>query len=192
MPLALALLVLAAGWRLIALHEPALSNFSPLMALAFCGGVYFRNRWQQLVPFAALGLTDLYIDRFYAAEFGYEWTVSGAVLRLLCFAAALGLGLLVAQRRSWLNLFSGALGGALFFYLVTNTASWLGDVGYARTAAGWWQAMTVGLPGFPPTLYFFRNSLVSDLLFTGLFAGAMEAVALRRGELSLFAQRKTA
>ena len=192
MPLALVLLVLAAGWRLIALHEPALSNFSPLMALAFCGGVYFRNRWQQLAPFAALGITDLYIDRFYAAEFGYEWTVSGAVLRLLCFAAALGLGLFVASRRSWLNLFSGALGGALFFYLVTNTASWLGDVGYARTAAGWWQAMTVGLPGFPPTLYFFRNSLVSDLLFTGLFAGAMEAVALHRGELSLFAQRKTA
>jgi hypothetical protein len=68
----------------------------------------------------------------------------------------------------------------------------LGDVAYARTAAGWWQAMTVGLPGFPPTLLFFRNSLVSDLLFTGLFAGAMEVVALRRGEVSLFASRQTA
>lgn len=192
MPFALLLLVLAAGWRLIALHEPALSNFSPLMALAFCGGVYFRNRWQQLAPFAALCLTDVYIDRYYAVEFGYEWTLGGAVLRLLCFAAALGLGLFVASRRSWLNLFSGALGGALFFYFVTNTASWLGDIAYARTAAGWWQAMTVGLPGFPPTLVFFRNSLVSDLLFTGLFAAAMEAAALRRGELSLFATRKVA
>lgn len=192
MPLALLLLVLAAAWRLVALHEPALSNFSPLMALAFCGGVYFRNRWQQLVPFVALCLTDVYIDRYYAAEFGYEWTLGGAVLRLLCFAAALGLGLFVAQRRSWLNLFSGALGGALFFYFVTNTASWLGDIAYARTAAGWWQAMTIGLPGFPPTLVFFRNSLMSDLLFTGVFAGAMEAVSLRRGEISLFAQRKTA
>ena len=192
MPFALVLLVLAAGWRLIALQEPALSNFSPLMALAFCGGVYFRSRWQQLAPFAALCLTDLYIDRFYATEFGYEWTAGGAVLRLLCFAAALGLGLFVASRRSWLNLLNGALGGALFFYLVTNTASWLGDVAYARTAAGWWQAMTVGLPGFPPTLVFFRNSIVSDLLFTGLFAGAMEIVALRRGEVSLFASRQTA
>ena len=192
MPLALLLLVLAAAWRLVALHEPALSNFSPLMALAFCGGVYFRNRWQQLVPFVALCLTDVYIDRYYAAEFGYEWTLGGAVLRLLCFAAALGLGLFVAQRRSWLNLFNGALGGALFFYFVTNTASWLGDIAYARTAAGWWQAMTIGLPGFPPTLVFFRNSLMSDLLFTGVFAGAMEAVSLRRGEISLFAQRKTA
>jgi hypothetical protein len=33
---------------------------------------------------------------------------------------------------------------------------------------------------------------VSDLLFTGLFAGAMEVVALRRGEVSLFASRQTA
>ena len=186
MPFALLLLVLAAGWRIVALHEPALSNFSPLMALAFCGGVYFRNRWLRLVPFAALSLTDLYIDRYYAAEYGYQWTAGGAVLRTLCFAAALGLGLLVARRRNWPNLFAGALGGALLFYLVTNTASWSGDAGYARTAAGWWQAMTVGHPEFPPTLMFFRNTLASDLLFTGLFAAAMEWVRLRRGESSLF------
>lgn len=192
MPFALLLLVLAAGWRIVALHEPALSNFSPLMALAFCGGVYFRNRWLRLVPFAALSLTDLYIDRYYAAEYGYQWTAGGAVLRTLCFAAALGLGLLVARRRNWSNLFAGALGGALLFYLVTNTASWSGDAGYARTAAGWWQAMTVGHPEFPPTLVFFRNTLASDLLFAGIFAAAMEWVRLRRGESSLFRSAQTA
>jgi len=192
MPLALIILVLAAGWRLVALHDPALSNFSPMMALAFCGGVYLRNRWQQLAPFLALALTDLYIDRFYALEYGYHWSLGGAVVRLLCFAAALGFGLLVARRRSWLSLLNGALGGAFLFYLVTNTASWLGDAGYAKSAAGLWQALTVGHPGFPPTLAFFRNSLVSDLLFTGLFAGAVEIARLRRGEFSLLASRQNA
>ncbi|MFM9031283.1 MAG: DUF6580 family putative transport protein, partial [Opitutaceae bacterium] len=48
-----------------------------------------------------------------------------------------------------------------------------------RTAAGWWQALTVGRPEFPPTLFFFRNTLVGDLVFTGLFAGAMEFAARR-------------
>ena len=192
MPFAFLLLVLAAVWRLTALYEPALSNFSPLMALAFCGGVYFRNRWQRLVPFAALTLTDLYIDHYYAVEFHYQWTLGGSVIRMLCFAAALGFGLIVAQRRSWLNLFSGALGGSILFYLVTNTASWFGDAGYAHTAAGWWQAMTVGHPEFPPTLSFLRNTLVSDLLFTGLFAGAMEVAAQRRGEASLLPARALA
>ena len=189
MPFALVILVLAAAWRVLALHTPALSNFSPLMALAFCGGVYFSNFWQRLAPFAALTLTDIYIDHYYAVEYGYQWTLGGAALRTGCFAAALGFGLIVAQRRSWLNLFSGALGGALLFYWVTNTAAWLGDAGYARTAAGWWQAMTIGHPQFAPTLVFFRNTLVSDLLFTGLFALAMEAAARRKGAPSLLGGR---
>jgi len=193
MPFALVLIVLAAVWRVVALHVPTLSNFSPLMALAFCGGVYFTNRWQQFAPFVALSATDLYIDHYYATEYGYQWTLGGAALRTLCFAAALGFGLIVARRRSWLNLFSGSLGGAVLFYLVTNTASWLGDAGYAHNAAGWWQAMTVGHPEFPPTLAFFRNTLASDLLFTGLFAGAMEAAARRSGAFSLLgATRQTA
>ena len=86
------------------------------------------------------------------------------------------------------NLFSGALAGSLFFYLVTNTASFLGDATYAHTAAGWWQAMTVGHPEFPPTILFFRNTLISDLAFTGLFALAMERAALRTGSPSLLAK----
>lgn len=185
MLLPIVLIVLATGYRIVAVWDPALVNFSPLMALAFCGGVYFRNRLMWLVPFIALTLSDLYIDRYYAVQFGYEWNVSGVAVRAVCFAAALAFGWLVAQRKSWLNLFTGALGGAVFFYLVTNTASWVGDVAYAKTAAGWWQAMTVGHPEFPPTLLFFRNSLASDLLFTSLFALALEYQSLRRQQPSL-------
>jgi hypothetical protein len=45
--------------------------------------------------------------------------------------------------------------------------------------------MTMGHPEYPPTLFFFRNTLVSDLLFTGIFAMAMEWSARRAGEASL-------
>jgi hypothetical protein len=192
MPLALVLIVLAAGWRVLGVHVPALSNFAPLMALAFCGAVYFRDKRMWLVPFIALTLSDLYIDRYYAAVYGYQWSAGGVVVRALCFLAAIGLGATVARRRSWLNLFSGALGGAVIFYLVTNTASFLGDAAYAHNVSGWWQAMTIGHPEFPPTILFFRNTLASDLAFTGLFAVTMEFVALRRGETSLLPKRATA
>lgn len=185
MLLALVLIVLATGYRIYAVFDQSLVNFSPLMALAFCGGVYFRNRLMWLVPFIALTLSDLYIDHYYATQFGYVWNLSGVAVRAVCFAAALAFGWMVAQRKNWLNLFSGALGSAVFFYLVTNTASWAGDVTYAKNAAGWWQALTVGHPEFPPTLLFFRNSLVSDLLFTGLFALVMEYQSLRRQQPSL-------
>jgi len=185
MPFAILALVLAAGWRVFTLYVPALSNFSPVMALAFCAGAYSSSRWMRLAPFAALVASDLYIDRYYATVFHYEWSAAGAALRILCFAAGLGIGVLVSRRRNWVNLFGGALSGSVLFYLVTNTASWRGDMGYAHDAAGWWQAMTVGHPQYFPTLFFFRNTLVSDLLFTACFALAMEYASLRRGAPSL-------
>lgn len=185
MPFALAILVLAAGWRVLALHAPALANFAPLMALTFCGAVYFLDKRLWLVPFAALLLSDLWLNHHYASAFGESWTLPSMLIRAGCFAVALPLGRFVAAHKSWLNLFGGALGGALFFYLATNTDAWIRDPYYIKTAAGWWQAMTVGRPEFPPTLLFFRNSLVSDLLFTGLFAGAMELAARRAGQPSL-------
>jgi hypothetical protein len=185
MSTAIVVLVLAAGWRLVTLHSPALSNFSPIMALAFCAGAYTRNWWMWLAPFAALILSDLYIDHYYAAVYHYEWSLQGAALRILCFAAAAGIGLAVSRRRNWVNLFGGALAGSLIFYLVTNTASWVADLAYARSFAGWWQAMTVGHPQYEPTLLFFRNTFASDLLFTAGFALAMEYASLVRGEPSL-------
>lgn len=186
---ALLLIVIAAGYRVLTVYQVDLANFTPLMALAFCGAVYLRPRWW-LVPFAALALSDLWINHVYATTHGYDYSFAQMAVRAGCFAAALGLGLLVARRRSALNLFSGALGGALLFYLVTNTATWIGDAFYAKTFAGWWQALTVGHPQFPPTLYFFRNTLVSDLLFTGIFASVMEYAALRANRPSLLRVRQ--
>ena len=187
MPLAIAILVLAAGWRVFTLYVPQLSNFSPVMALAFCAGAYSRRGW---LWFGALILSDLYIDRYYAVTYHYEWTAAGAVLRILCFAAALGIGFLVSRRRNWLNLLGGTLAGSVVFYLVTNTASWIGDAGYAHDFAGWLQALTVGHPQFYSTLFFFRNTFLSDVLFTGCFALAMEYASLRRGDPSLLALKQ--
>jgi hypothetical protein len=185
MPLAILALVLAAAWRVFILYVPALSNFSPVMALAFCAGAYFRRGWLWAAPFAAVLVSDLYIDRYYAAVDHYSWSAQGALVRMLCFAAALGIGVAVSRRRNWLNLLGGALAGSVLFYLVTNTVSWIGDAGYAHDASGWWQAVTVGHPQYYPTLFFFRNTLLSDLLFTAGFSLAVEYALLRRGEASL-------
>jgi hypothetical protein len=70
-------------------------------------------------------------------------------------------------------LLGGGLIGALLFYIVTNTAAWI-NLSYTKTLAGWIQAITIGLPGYPPTWQFFRNTLLSGGLFTGLFVGAMK------------------
>jgi hypothetical protein len=192
MPLALVLIVLAAGWRIAGAHVPALSNFAPLMALTFCGAVYFRDKRLWLVPFVALTLSDLYLNHYYATAFNQSWSWPSVATRLLCFGFALPLGSLVASKKNWLSLFGGALGCSLFFYIATNTDAWWRDPFYVKTAGGWLQALTVGRPEFPPTIWFFRNTLASDMIFVGLFAVAMEFAALRRGEVSLLPKRATA
>lgn len=185
MHVAVVLILLAAAWRLLPTMDLSWSNISPLMAVAFCGAVYLRNRLMWALPFLALCGSDIYLALFHAREFGYVLPVEGYVVRFVCFGLALLLGAWVAKRKSWLWLLNGSLLGALLFYIITNTQSWFSDPFYAKTLAGWWQALTVGHPEFPPTIYFFRNTLFGDLMFTGLFAGIMEWVAHRKSEPSL-------
>ena len=69
------------------------------------------------------------------------------------------------------KIVSGSLGLSLAFYVVANTFAWAGgaatvsEPGYAMTLAGWWQANTVGLPGWEPTWHFLRNGMAGDLFF---------------------------
>ncbi len=184
-PAAIVLILLALAYRVLPTLDMKWANFAPFAAIAFCGAVYFRDKRLWLLPFAGLCLTDLYVNWFYAREYGYhlEWT--GYVARVISFAAGLGLGWWVSTRKSWLWLLNGSLLGALVFYFITDTLSWWSDAFYAKTLAGWWQALTIGHPEYPPTIYFFRNTLFGDLMFSGLFAGVMEWIAKRNEEPSL-------
>jgi hypothetical protein len=99
--------------------------------------------------------------------------------QLINYAAFAGLilfGRVLGSHRAWLSLLFGGVVGACFFYLFTNTAAWLfnpfGNPEYTRDLAGWLIALTHGTAGHPPTWEFFRNTLLSGGLFTGLFAGA--------------------
>ncbi len=149
-------------------YSSAWVNFSPLAAIVLCGAVFFPKRLALWVPLSILLVSDVLLNGLVYHFPLFTWDI---LPRYVIFG---GIGLLAARHREFFQRKQGALLGAsviasLFFYLATNSASWLGDPGYLKTWGGWWQAMTVGLPGYPPTLYFFRNTLIGDLVFTGLF-----------------------
>jgi hypothetical protein len=75
------------------------------------------------------------------------------------------------------TLLPASIVASTMFYVITNTFSWLSDPGYAKNFEGLIQSVTVGLPQYSatPTWMFFRNSLVSDLIFTALFVVCMNA-----------------
>ena len=102
-------------------------------------------------------------------------------LNYLAYACLIGLGRRFSARSSWLHLLAGGLVGAVLFYLITNTAAWFNPLPgpypqapYPRTILGWIQALTVGSSPWPPTWTFFRNTLISGGLFTGLFVAGMK------------------
>ena len=155
-----------------------LSNFAPLAAIALCGAVYFPTRLKFALPLAALLVSDIVLNMYYSAPL--------LAPEIVCRYLALGLvgwiGLAMANHPSWKTLLPASLAGSTVFYLITNLFSWLSEPGYAKNFAGLIQALTVGLPQYAatPTWMFFRNSVVSDLLFTGVFVLCMNFV--RRSE----------
>ena len=119
---------------------------------------------------------------FRSRHYGVEWVNRYTFLELGAYAALVWLGTKYTAKNSWLKLVRGGILGAIIFYFVTNTASWLWDSYYAKTFVGWLQALTIGRPTLPPTITFFFNSLLSGGLFTGLFAGAMKLAGVGEAE----------
>lgn len=168
--LLLALVAVGVARRVAAAYDWSLVNYAPFTAVAFCGAAFLRSARGLAFAVAVLLLSDLWIDVHYASAHGHTWSFGAMLVRLGALAASTGLGLLAARRRTAAALWGGSVAATLLFFLLTNSAAWWADPFYARTAAGWWQALTIGHPEFPPTLHFLRNSLLGDLAFTGAAA----------------------
>ena len=143
-------------------------NFSAFYGLAFCAGAFFPRNVKWWLPLGTLVLTDIALD-FYYQSFSARQLVN-----YLAYAIIILLGTRFNNRSRFLSLLAGGIMGAILFYLITNTASWLADPEYTKDLGGWIIALTKGTPGYPTTLEFFRNTLMSGGLFTGLFAGALK------------------
>jgi hypothetical protein len=173
---AIVLMLAAIGYRittglLITSGAAWLSNFVPFAALALCGAVYFPGKLKFALPLGALFLSDVILNYRYDASMLDPHLFS----RYFALALVSVLGFALQNRASLKVLLPASLIGSTIFYLVTNVVSWMSDPGYAKNFGGLIQALTVGLPQYSatPAWMFFRNSLVSDLLFTFLFVVCM-------------------
>ncbi len=173
---ALLLVLSAVAYRVttgLLIHSGAswLSNFAPLAAIALCSAAYFPKKYKFTVPLLTLFISDAVLNFRYGAPLLDP--------QILCRYIALGLvgwtGLLLQNRASLKTLLPASIVGSTIFYGITNAFSWLSDPGYAKNFGGLIQALTIGLPQYSatPSWMFFRNSLLSDLIFTLLFIVCM-------------------
>ncbi|HOC54963.1 MAG TPA: hypothetical protein PKI20_05030 [Verrucomicrobiota bacterium] len=143
-------------------------NFSAFYGLAFCAGAFFPRHVKWWLPLGTLVATDI------ALSFYYRSVSPMQLVNYVAFALIILLGTRFNQRSRFLGLLAGGMLGAILFYLITNTASWLSNPAYTKDLSGWIIALTKGTSGYPTTIEFFRNTLLSGGLFTALFAGALK------------------
>jgi hypothetical protein len=150
-------------------------DFSAAYALAFCAGIYFRGSMAWWLPLGVMIVTDTGLNIYYHSKYHTPVFHAELLLNYAIYAGLIALGKWLGKGAAFWKLLLGGIFGAALFYVLTNTLSWLMDPGYAKTIAGWIQALFTGLPGYPPSWEFFRNTLLSGGLFMALFVGAAKA-----------------
>lgn len=153
------LVLAAAAMRLLA-HPP---NVTPIAAMALFGGAHFASkRAAFLVPLAAMLISDLVlaVTVYGTAGLGSRPFVYGS------FAVVVLIGMWVRRNgQRPLPIATGALGGSLLFFIVTNFGVWLRGTLYPLTLEGLMTCYTAAIP-------FFRHTLIGDGVYTlALFGG---------------------
>lgn len=153
--LAALLLAFAVAGRLL----PHPANFTPLYAATLFGSAVLGGWLAMAVAAAAMAITDPILGL-------YEPAVMAAVYGCLLLVVALGRA---CRGRNWLAVAGAALLGSTIFFLVTNAAvAWFTPY-YAHTFDGLLTSYAMALP-------FWRNTLLGDVIYTGMLFGAYAAV----------------
>lgn len=164
--LAYLFVVLAVAARVLAgTGTFSLWGFTPVGAsLLFFGSRMPRKHFW--APVALLIGSDVYLNlvRYHMALTWDQGVVWAWYLGACC------IGLLLRGRVKPLYVGASALGSSISFFLVSNFAVWLaGNIVYPKTFAGLGACYVAGIP-------FFRNDMVSTLLFSAVFFGAAALV----------------
>ena len=151
------LIALAALTRLM----PHPANMTPITAIALFGAVALDRRWAFVVPIVAMVISD--------AILGFHSTMPWVYAS---FLAIVGLGFWVKRKTSVPKLMSATLAGSVIFFVVTNFGAWMsGMMMYPMTFGGLVECYVAAIP-------FFRNTLLGDLVFTGVVFGAFEIMRM--------------
>lgn len=160
------LIIIAAISRLV--EHPA--NFSPIMAIAIFAAATFDNkRIAILIPFLAMGLSDLFLGFHLISFFVY-----------LSFALALLIGFYIKNRIKLANIILATLTGSIAFFVITNYGAWLTDPIYQPLSLeSLSRCYYLAIP-------FFRNALLGDFTYITVLFGAY---ALAGKYLPVFSKR---
>jgi hypothetical protein len=155
--LAYLFVVLAIAARFMLLAAPhSWLNFTPVGAsLLFFGARGPRK--QAWIPVLMLAGSDVVLTLFH---YQYSFTLDH-LATWAWYAAVIGLGMLLSRKASPARIAGASVATAVSFFALSNLAVWLVWNMYPHTLSGLTACYSAAVP-------FFRNELVSDLLFSAV------------------------
>ena len=129
-------------------------NFTPILAVGVFGGFYFKNFILSLF----VVITSMFVGDLVIGFHSTMWAVYGA------FGLIALLGIFVQNKINVISMIGASLGASLLFFAITNFAVWTTGAWYPATFSGLIECYIAAIP-------FFGKTIVSDLLFTGVFVG---------------------
>jgi hypothetical protein len=147
---------------------PHFPNFAPMGALALFAVAFYKRKYLALViPGLAWWLSDLYLNNMiYNSADGFTLFTADQFFSLFALTLIVILGKLLFKKVNAPNVMIGSLSASLIFFVVSNLGVWMQGILYPKTLQGLVECYSMALP-------FYRGTLVSDLIFTGVFFGAM-------------------
>jgi uncharacterized membrane protein len=138
---------------------PHLPNFTPIAAIALFGGTYLNKKYAFIVPLVAMFISDIFLGFHSTMIYVYgSFLLTGVI------------GLWLKNHKNAKNVVGAALFSSVLFFLITNFGVWATGW-YPKTLSGLMQSYVMGIP-------FFRNTILGDLCYTGVFFGAYELAQL--------------
>ena len=144
-------------------HPP---NFTPILASAIMAPMLIKDRWLGVaIPIVAMFISDIVIG-FYSYQF-------------VIYSSILVIALVSPMHKNYLRLGIMAVCGSVWFFISTNFAEWIIWDYYPKSIEGLLTCYTLAIP-------FFKNTLISTCLFTGILTVSIKYLESANKKMSFF------
>ncbi len=147
---------------------PHFPNFAPMGALALFAVAFYKRKYIALiVPVMAWFLSDLYLNNtVYSTSESFSLFTFDQLYSVIALVAIVGLGALLLKKLNVAKVLLGSVSASLIFFLVSNFGVWMQGMLYPKTIVGLVECYSMAIP-------FYKATFLSDMIFTGVFFGAM-------------------
>lgn len=167
---AILLMMICALARLI----PHMPNFTPVESLTIFGAAYLsKKHWAFIISVIVLYLSDFIINNtiarsFFPDEQGIVWFSSYMWYNFLAMALIVMVSSRIVSKVNIKNVGVSILLASVIFFIITNFGAWANEKSiYSSDFNGLMASFMAGIP-------FFRNSLLSNIIFTTAIFGTFE------------------